>query len=317
MRQFLVPALAAASLALAGAASAQNVGIATSNPGSVYHNIGTAIAKIASEAGLATTIQPATSPNQYIPVVNAGEIQFGVCNLQELTDAYKGTAHFDGRPHADLRLVGLHYPLRVAFFVKKDSDIRTIADLKGKRMPDGFTAQKVILPLLDAQYATAGMTRADVTGVQVPSVVAGGNAFTSGETDGFFFALGAGKVREADAAVGGIRALSIDNTAENLAAIRKHFPVAYLTEVAPGPANPGILEPITVMAYPQTVFASSHTSDDEVYAMTKAIYEGKEKLAGIFPPFRNFDPAKMVGDVGDVQYHPGAVKFYKEVGLMK
>ncbi|NCW16438.1 MAG: C4-dicarboxylate ABC transporter substrate-binding protein, partial [Rhodobacteraceae bacterium] len=64
------------------ASTAENAGIATSNPGSLFHNIGTAVANAANANGLNTTIQPATSPNQFIPFINSGGIEFGVANLQ-------------------------------------------------------------------------------------------------------------------------------------------------------------------------------------------------------------------------------------------
>jgi TRAP transporter TAXI family solute receptor len=302
-------------LGLAGTAHAQSVGIATSNPGSLFHNIGSAVAKVANENGLNATIQPATSPNQYLPVVNAGEIEFGVSNLAEFTSALQGTEHFDGRPHPDLRAIGLIFPLRVAIFVRADSDIRTIADLKGRRMPDGFTAQKVILPLLDAEYATAGLSRDDLEPVQVPSVVGGADAFMSGETDGFFFALGAGKVREADAAVGGIRALPIADSEKSLDAIQEHFPFGYLRAEGPGPANPGVGEAMHVLAYPQLIFASTSTSDEAAYQLAKVLYENKEGMAAVFPPFNLFDPDAMAADIQPAQYHPGAIAFFREQGI--
>ncbi len=88
--------LAVTAGAAATTAGAQNVGIATSNPGSIFHNIGTAVANAANEAGLNTTIQPATSPNQYIPFVNSGGIEFGVSNLQEVSYAVGGEAWWNG-----------------------------------------------------------------------------------------------------------------------------------------------------------------------------------------------------------------------------
>jgi len=305
-------------LATATTAQAQTVGIATSAPGSLFHNIGSAIAKVASEAGLNTTIQPATSPNQYLFLVNAGEIEFGVGNLQEFNYALEGKAWFDGQPNPNLRVAALIMPLREAIFVRKDSDIKTIADLKGKPMVDGFTAQNTILPQLDAMYATAGLTRADMKPVEVATVVVGADAFESGESVGFVFAHGAGKVREADAAVGGLRALSIENTPENVAAIKAHWPVGFLTEISPGKASPGVLEKAWFVAYPQLVFTHAGVSDDVVYKMVKAIYEGKKGLAATFPPFGPFNPDKdMVGDTSPGQYHPGAIKFFKEAGIWK
>jgi TRAP transporter TAXI family solute receptor len=297
---------------------AQTVGIATSNPGSIFHNIGSAVAKVANESGLRATIQPATSPNQYLPLVNAGEVEFGVANLQEVNYALEGKEWFKGNPNPNLRVVALIMPLREAIFVRKDSSIKTIADLKGKPMVDGYRAQQTILPQLDAMYATAGLKRSDMQPVQVPSVVGGADAFMVGQSVGFIFAHGAGKVREADAAVGGLRALPIDNTPENVKAIKKHWPVAYLTKMKPGPASPGVLEEAWFMAYPQLVLTHKGVTDDVVYKMAKVVFENQKKLGDVFAPFKAFNPKEdMVGDVAPSEYHPGAVKFFKEAGLWK
>ena len=314
----VIAATALASTLLPSPLAAQTVGIATSNPGSLFHNIGTAVAKVANESGLRATIQPATSPNQYLPLVNAGEVEFGVANLQEVNYALEGKEWFKGNANPNLRVVALIMPLREAIFVRKDSGIEKIADLKGKPMVDGFKAQQTILPQLGALYATAGLTRADMTPVQVPSVVAGANAFMQGQAVGFGFAHGAGKVREADAAVGGIRALPIENTPENVKAIKKHWPAGYLTKMKPGPASPGVLEEGWFLAYPQLILTHKAAKDDVVYKMAKVLHENQKKMGGVFAPFKAFKPKEhMVGDIAPSQYHPGAVKFYKEVGLWK
>jgi TRAP transporter TAXI family solute receptor len=297
---------------------AQTVGIATSNPGSIFHNIGSAIAKVANESGLSATIQPATSPNQYLPLVNSGEVEFGVASLQEVNYALEGKEWFKGNANPNLRVVALIMPLREAIFVRKDSGIKTIADLKGKAMVDGYKAQQTILPQLEAMYATAALTRADMQPVQVPSVVGGAAAFMSGQTVGFIFAHGAGKVREADAAVGGLRAMSIENTPENIKAIKKHWPAGYLTKMKPGPASPGVLEEGWFMAYPQLVLTHKGAKDDVVYRMAKIIHENQKKLGDVFAPFKAFNPKEdMVGDTAPSAYHPAAIKFYKELGFWK
>jgi uncharacterized protein len=318
MRLALTLAAIAVAPLFAGSAWAAPVGIATSNPGSLYHNIGTAVAKAANTHGLDATIQPATSPNQYLPAVGAGQFEFGVANLQEFDYALEGKAWFKGQATPDLRVVALLYPLKEAIFVRKDSNIKTVGDLRGKRMTDGYTAQHTIIPQLEAIYATAGMTRNDIVKVQVPSVVAGANAFMAGQSDGFIFAQGAGKVREADAAVGGIRALSIPNTPASLAAIKKHWPTGNLVHMVPGRADPGVLEPGWFIAYPMVLFTNAKVPDDVVEKMAKVLYESQAEMGQVFAPMKGFDPKKdMVGDIAPAQYHPGAVKFYKEVGLWK
>ncbi|NJN40070.1 MAG: TAXI family TRAP transporter solute-binding subunit, partial [Gammaproteobacteria bacterium] len=232
--------------------------------------------RIENSAGLKATVHPFASATVYLPAVSAGEYAFGISNVEELRVAVIGADQFKGRDYSNLRATTILYPLRTGFFVRKDSPIRSIADLKGKRAVDGFTSQKTIPPLLDALYATAGMTRADVQPVNVPNVVAGADAFMSGKADVFFFALGAAKVEEANASVGGIRALDIANTPENVAKIKKFFPPAYLRAEKPGPRNIGVLDPIHVLTYDGVLVASTKTPDDVVYRMVTAMHANKK-----------------------------------------
>lgn len=315
MKLNIATAAMAASLLLTAPATAQNVGIATSNPGSLFHNIGTAVANAANESGLNTTIQPATSPNQFIPFVNSGGIEFGVANLQEVNYSITGEAWWNGVQNPEIRVVGHLMPLVEAIFVRADSDIMSVEDLRGQRMTDGFTAQNTILPQLSAFYSTAGMTRDDIQKISVASVVSGADAFMAGDTVGFIFAHGAGKVREADAAVGGLRALGVSDSSDAaLAKAREFWPTAFFVELAAG-SRPGVLEDGIYIAFPQVVFTHSGVSDEVVYAMAKAMYENAQVMADTFPPFRGFKPEDMHGDPGVAEFHPGALKFYAEVGL--
>ena len=310
----LVPVALAGALA-GGGAHAQTVGVAASNPGSLYHSTGTAVAKLANDvAGLKATVYPFASATIYLPAVNAGEYAFGISNVEELRVAVLGEDQFKGRPYADLRAAAILYPLRVTYFVRKDSDIRTMADLKGKRLTDGFSSQKTVPPLLDALLATGGLTRADTQSVNVPNVVGGAEAFISGKVDAFFFALGAAKVEEANASVGGIRALDVANTPENLARVQKFFPPAYLRAEKPGPRNVGVLEPIHALAYDGVLVASTKTPDEVVYRMVKSMHGHKKVMAEVFGAMNLFDPGRMATALGPIQWHPGAVRFYTEQG---
>ncbi|NNE85023.1 MAG: TAXI family TRAP transporter solute-binding subunit [Alphaproteobacteria bacterium] len=307
---------ACGALLTVSVAQAQTVGFAASNPGSLYHTSATAISKMATDkTDIKITVQPFASATVYLPAVDAGEFAFGLSNVEELRVAVVGEQQFEGRKYEDLRAVAITYPLRVAFFVKNDSPIKTIADLKGKRVVDGFASQKTIPPLLDAEYATAGMTRADIIPVPVTNVVGGANAFIQGKADAFFFAIGAPKVREADASVGGIRALNIEDTPENRAIIAKHFPPAYLRSEKPSKPNVGVVDPVSVITYDAVVVGSTKTPDDLVYKMVKAMHDNKKDMAAVFPVFNLFNPNRMASELGPIQWHPGTVKYLKEQGM--
>lgn len=291
------------------------VSVAASTKGTLFDQAGTAVAKVATNhGGLRSTLRNYTSANVFIPAIARGQVDFGVANHYEVMLALTGESYFTGRQQAGLRAVAVLFPLRVTTYVRLDSDIRRVVDLQGRRMPDGYVQNKIILPLIDAMLASDGLTRSDVAGLNVAGVAAGADAFIAGRTEGFLMALGAPKVREADARHG-IRALPIDNSPATTAAIRRHMPVAYLTLEEPGPASPGIVEPTWVIAYDTLLVASSETDEDVVYRMTRALYDNKDNLVAASPAFRLFSPDKMAKDLKPVEYHPGAIRLYRERGI--
>ena len=112
-----------------------------------------------------------------------------------------------------MRIITAVHALRTPFFVRKDFGMVKMADIKGKRVSLGYSAMRNIDKTMRAQLATAGLTEADVKPVLVPNVVRSADEFMAGNADMFSFAFGGPKVREADATVGGIRALETRSTA--------------------------------------------------------------------------------------------------------
>jgi TRAP transporter TAXI family solute receptor len=312
----VLPIAAAFVLVQAGGAYAQQpIAMATPPSGSIYNSSAAAIGKVlADKAGIRMTVQAIGGSSQYIPLINAGEVPLGIANVYETNLAVTGEDYFKGRPTKELRTVAILYPLRNTIFVRKDSDIKKLSDLKGKRGPVGFTAQKVLTAVTNAALAPGGITLDDVQGVNVANIISNVNVFKEGRTDFFVFALGGAPIREADAAVGGVRALTAGNTPENLAAVKKHVPVAYLRYEKPSPANTGLLEPGYLVAYGVNLLASTKTPDDVVYKVVKAMHDNAGDLGKVFPPLRMLDPKAMAQEVQDVEYHAGAMKFYQEIG---
>lgn len=306
---------AVALCAMTVTAAAQTVGMGVGRQGFWTYSAGAAISKVASDAGIRMRVQPHSGTTVYVPSVNEGQLEFGLANHLETYHALNGVGLYDGKKQPNLRVIGVIAPLRVSIFVKKDSPIKTVADLKGKRVVGDYSSQRIVHLLMEAFLASAGMTYDDVEMVKVPNVVRGASDFAAGRADCFMFALGAGKVAETAAAVGGIRALGVDPSPEAMARLHKFVPVGYADMVKPAPHLPGIAEPTPIFSYDYLALASSKTSDDLVYKVTKAIHDNKEALASSFKPLQEFNPDTMAKDLGEnVVYHPGAIRYYKEIG---
>lgn len=311
-------ALAAAlTIGATSIAQAQVVGMGTSKQGGFTYSAGAAIAKVVTAEGLRMLVRPYGGSGVYVPAVNKGQLQFALANALETRYAVTGTGAYEGRKQENIRVVGVMLPLRVAIFVRKDSPIKTIADLKGKRVPGVFAAARTLKVLMDGLLANAGMSYADVNTVKAASIISGANDFAANKSDALFFAVGSGKVLQINAQVGGIRALPIDPSPAAMERLRKYVPVAYPLQLKPGKRLAGILKPTYVMAYPYLVLTSAKVPDDQVYKVTKAMWGNRKGMIAAFRAMAGFQQKNMVTKLDPVKYHPGAIKFYKEKGLWK
>lgn len=274
--------------------------------------IGRTLAAAISEVGeLQIRPQELANTADYIPLVNAGEIEFGIANVVQLTYAVNGTGMSEGRPNSNLKMVATLMPFRSAYIVRKDSDIKSVEDLKGRRVP--VFADKALGDYVTKGYfANANMSLDQVDGVAVPNFPRMWASFAEGSADVAIVVVGAANSREYDASFG-IRYLSFENTPEALARTRKFLPQMYLQEMPAG-SVPGIDKPTNVNVFDYTLFAGKDVSDDMVYKSVKALWEKEADLLAAGPFWNGFIKEKMSTPLG-LTYHPGAIKFYKEMGV--
>ena len=308
-------ATAAVAAIIASAASAQTIGIATGPQATPTNATGSAIAKVINDAtGAQTRAIPHTSNDVSMPLVNRGEIEMGIASIDLTDTAVRGIEQFEGRKLPDIKIVARLYSLNVGIIVRKDSGIKTAADLKGKRYPSEFTSQRGVLKVSEALLANAGLSYKDVVGVPVPNTSRGTEDFIQGKSDSAMLALGAARLQQTDAQVGGILVLPIDTSPAAIERMQKLMPYAYPVEVQAG-AFPNVDSKMSIMGYDLLLVASAKASDEIVYQAAKAMHQGKDKLVAVTPLLRPFDPDKMYWNYKGHEYHPGALKYYKEAGL--
>ena len=311
----LFKAMIAAGLLSCATAQAQVVAIATNTQGSSFYSVGAAVAGVMQQkAALPTRVQPMSGSSAYTPLVNRGQIEFGVLNSLYMANAYLGVENFKDHSNPDLRLVGALFVVPIGIAVPGDSPAKSIKDLKGLRMPSQFTAQTTMRIQQDAILATGGLSTADMKPFPVSDYLKGTSALGEGKVDAALACVGCGNGQEANIALashGGMRFLPIPDTPEAQAAMHKLFPSAYTKMFEPSPALAGVVAPTRLMVYSGFLYTSTHVPADVVYRATKAIYENMAMLEAASPYMKTFDP-KVMAEANTVPYHPGAERFFKE-----
>ena len=304
LRRGVFGAALAAAFSFGGPAAAQTYGLATMQPGTLANTVASAIAKTLKEkAGLNTLVQATAGESVLIPMVAKGEIDLGMANMLEVVEGIE-----TGRLQNDLRVIGSIYVLRIGFFSRKDSGIVNMADLKGKRVPAGYSAMRTLDKNTQAMLATANLTLADVKPVMVPNVLRGGDDFMAGSNDLFMFSFGGPKVREADATVGGVRAIKVGS---NLEASRKIFPYGYFSDVKPIPAYVGVTEPMQVYAMDYILFTNAKMKNEIVEKIVDTMAKNKADMVATAPALNDFSIDSMYRK-HDMTYHPGALKYFQD-----
>jgi TRAP transporter TAXI family solute receptor len=306
-----------------GAAHAQqspkSVTIGTNPAGTVFYALAGGMASVISGAApFQAVIQPYTGTSTFLPLLDNGEIDFGIINAVEMNLAYQGPARFKvaGRnplPHVpNTRLIMRGSPLQVSLVVKKDSTIKTVHDVKGKRVTGEYPANVAIWFHIFTGLASGGLTWNDVKVVPVPAVNEGVDAMVQGRADVSNHAIGAAKIKEADASVG-VRFVSLDCSPQGEERIKKAVPGYYAATLKSG-STTGIVGDTCVLSYDIYFVGHKALSGQTVQATLKALWDNIEKLPPLHAQFKEWTRERAASTDVTIPYHPAAVQFYKEKG---
>ncbi len=322
-RQFIALAAAAGAASAAGAAHAQQqfFRIGTGGTGGTYFPVGGMIANAISEAsgtgvkGLVATAVASNGSLANINAIGAGQFEAGLTQADVAYWAWSGTGLFEGRPKVDsIRFVANLYPESVQIVVKRGSGIRSVADLKGKRVsldePGSGT-------LIDARIVLAayGLTDRDLK----PEYLKMGPAadrMRDGALDAFFTVGGwpTGAIAELASSQGGIDLLPVDGDAAQRLLRQYSF---FSADVIPADAYKGSAETKTIAVGAQLV-TSAKLADALVHDITKALWNDatRKMLDAGHAKGKLIRKETAVHGAG-IPLHPGAERFYREAGLLK
>jgi TRAP transporter TAXI family solute receptor len=307
------------AVAVAGTASAETIGFTTLQPGAINHLQAQIIGKVVqAKTDLQVRVIPVAGTTATLAAVQNRQAEITIGDVNNMGDAIRGTGMFTKlKPMPNLRVILKLVDFPIGIMVRKDSKMFKLEDLKGKRYPIGWQAFPNGTPLSQGLFASVGMTLKDIKGINVSGLMPQADDFASGKLDASMIAPPAPKVREVDAKVGGIRWLVMPHDAAAMAKVRAVRPDYGIKAWHPGrPPLVAVKKPTYFLNIRVLLTAGTHVSNDTVYTIVKAVAENKGDLVKGHPMFGGFFPDKrMATQFDSVQYHPGAIKYYKEKGI--
>lgn len=283
--------------------------IGTNPTGTGAHAMGTALAAVGSNhTPISVKVQPHSGPNAWISLLQNGELEFGIINTIDSYMAMTGSGNFE-KPSPALRVVsGGVFPFFTGIFVRDRSDIKELKDLRGKRIAWDYGGHAANQTFLNAALEIAGVKPSEVMQVRVSNMADGTRGVTEGRVDATNTGVGIAINEEANAREP-IRFLSVPNTeAANKILVKVG------ASVAKAPATAGVKEGTTMIGYPLTLGGSTHVSERTVYTLVRTWWENLGEIQPKHPLLKRWTKETQAITNFTAPYHPGAIKFYKEVG---
>lgn len=288
----------------------RTVAIASNLAGTGAHALASGLAAVASRATpVAAKVQPYNGPNAWMPLMENGEVEFGIINILDSHMAATGTGNYK-KPYPILRIVsGGVFPFTGSIMVRDRSDIRRPADLKGKRMAWDFGGHAITQTWQNAAMEVSGLKPADVVQVRFSNLNDAIRGVAEGKVDASFAAIGIGINEEANA-MEPIRFLSLPaGEASNKILAR------YGGSIVRQEPGTGIRGDTDVIGYPLHLASSTKVNERTVGTLLKAWWDNHGDLQSIHPQFKKWTKDVQAVPNFTVPYHPGAVRFYRQVGL--
>ncbi|MCP3923630.1 MAG: TAXI family TRAP transporter solute-binding subunit [Desulfobacterales bacterium] len=294
------------------------VTIGTGGITGVYYPTGGAIAKIVNKKrstyGIRCTVESTGGSVFNVNAIMAGDLEFGVVQSDRQFQAVKGLAEWKEKgPQKDLRAVFTIHPESVTLLAATDSKILSINDLKGKRVNIGNPGSGQRQNAIDALTAVGINFNKDITAEHVKAAEAPG-LLQDDRIDAFFYTVGhpSGAFKEATSGMRKarfVKIVGIDSLLKKYPYYAKSFiPI----KLYPGAKNTANVDTFGVKA---TFVTSAKVSEDTVYAITKEVFENFDDFKKLHPAYQVLTKKNMLEGMS-APIHPGALKYYKEAGLM-
>ena len=286
--------------------------LATGGTGGTYYPFGGAIANIWNTKieNMNVTAQATGASAENLRLINKGEAEYAIVQNDVMDYAYNGTDLFAGEKLANIMTIGTLYPEVVQIAVSKDSGIKSVADFKGKRISVGDAGSGVEFNAKQIMEGY-GLTFDDIKKSNL-SFKESAEGIQNGTLDGCFVTAGVPNAALQELAfTAGLTLVPVDGEAAKKICEKYGY---YTQTTIPGGTYKGTDDDTPALAIKATLAVNSKLDEQTVYEMTKALFENLNELATAHAKGKEVSAKAAVTGVS-VPFHPGAKKYFKEIGL--
>jgi len=297
------------------------VTIGTGGITGVYYPTGGAISRMLNrkteQYQIKATVESTAGSVYNINAVMRGNLDFGIAQSDRQHQAYAGLAEWDELgPQTDLRSVFSIHPESITLVASIGSRIRTLKDLKGKRVNIGNPGSGQLQNTKDILWAFGISHQLDLKDEQVKAIEAPG-LLQDGRLDAFFYTVGHpnGNIKEATSGRVKVRFIPIEG--RQLDYFLRAHPY-YSKSVIPIKYYPNALnkKDVNTVGVKATLITSKKVKAEIVYVLTKEVFENLETFKALHESFANLTPKNMLEGLS-APVHIGALKYFKEVDLLR
>jgi uncharacterized protein len=308
--------LAAGAFALAATAShaTEFINVLTGGTSGVYYPLGVALTQIYGKAlpAAKTAVQATKASAENLNLLQAGRGEVAFTLGDTLNEAWKGNEEAGFKtPLKKLRTIAAIYPNYIHFLASADSGIKSLADLKGKRVSVGAPKSGTELNSRDILKAV-GMSYKDFAKVEYLGYAESVELIKNRQLDATLLSSGLGVAAVRDLATA-VKIVVIPIPADIVTKIGE---AAYTTGVIPANTYTGQTADVPTVTVQNFLVSHEGVPAETVYQMTKSMFENLDTMVASHAAAKAIRK-ETAAKGSPVPLHPGAEKYYKEAGLLK
>ena len=310
----LLKLLALGLAVVAGGVQAQNLSIATGGTGGVYYPMGGGLASVLTKKvpGMSATAEVTGGSVDNLKLIGSGKPYLAFSMADAAKDAQDGLDKFAGRK-VDVKTLLVLYPNRMHVVTVESTGIKSMKDLKGKRVSTGSpgsATEVMAFRLLEA----AGLDKDKDVKRERLGVAESVNAIKDRKIDAFFWVGGLPTAAVTDLAnTPGTKIVMIDH-ADAVDAMNKKYGNLYFKDTIPKATYSGMAADNSNASVSNILVVNGKMPDDEAYKITKAVFDNMQELIRTHSEYGSVQLANQKSASTPLPFHPGALKYFKENG---